>query len=77
MNEYLFGCGEGWLPKRAASIAKSFGATLVNHSDPQCKCGRGCATDECKASRRHWFAIENNGEPFNSKISSAVIKALS
>lgn len=72
MSEYLFLTGSGHLPKRAARIARKYGATLVNYTDPQCTCGRGCAPSECKASRRHWFAGPNRGEPFDSRLSSAV-----
>jgi len=76
MNEFIFGTGDGWLTKRAAAIAKKHGAVLVNHADPQCSCGRGCAPHECKASRRHWFAADNLGEPHNSRTARAVMDAV-
>ena len=71
MNEYLFGLGAGYLPKRAATIARKHGAVLVNHCDPGCKCGYGC-TDECPACKRHWFAGPNQGEPFDGAMARAV-----
>ena len=31
------------------------GFELANFTDPECKCGYGCAIGECKKSERHWF----------------------
>jgi hypothetical protein len=75
MSEYLFGLGDGHLGKRAAQIAKKHGAVLVNHNDPGCRCGCGCA-DECPATARHWFAGPNRGEPFDSALARAVEASL-
>ena len=63
MNEFHFGLGEGWLPKKAAEIARRHGAKLINYEEP---CGR----------RRHWFAAENLGEPFNRATAEAVLSDL-
>lgn len=76
MNEYLFLLGPGHLPRSAARIAEKHGATLVNYTDPQCKCGHGCAPSACPASRRHWFAAANRGEPFNRTLSATLSTAL-
>ena len=73
MNEFLFGLGAGWLPKSAGTIARQHGAKLANHTSAQCTCGYGCPIDTCKASRRHWFAGPNRGEPFNRQLSAAVM----
>jgi hypothetical protein len=73
MNEHLFGLGDGWLPKKADTIARKHGARLVNHTDPQCKCGRNCPTGTCKKSRRHWFACQNRGNPFDAQTANAVM----
>ena len=75
MNEHLFGLGDGWLPKKADAIARKHGAVLVNHCDPGCKCGCGCH-DECPACKRHWFACQNRGEPFDSQTATAVMTAI-
>ena len=72
MSEYLFLTGDGHLPKRAATIAKKHGATLVNHTDPQCVCGHGCEPSTCKQSQRHWFAGPNRGAPFGGNLRDAV-----
>lgn len=71
MNEYYFGVGKGHLGRRADKIAAKHGATLVNHTDPGCRCGYGCTSD-CPENRRHWFACNNLGEPFNSATARAV-----
>ena len=71
-NEYLFGCADGWLGRQAAKIAKKHGATLVNYSDPGCRCGHGCA-GTCPATMRHWFAAQNRGEPFDSTLAQKVL----
>lgn len=73
---HLFGLGDGWLPRKAAVIARNHGADLVNHTDPQCSCGRGCDIGECKASRRHWFEAPDLGEPFNFSTAAEVEAAL-
>lgn len=73
MNEYLFECGHGWLSKKVAKIAQKHGAILVNHQDPQCQCGHGCSPFECIQSRRHWFACDNLGSPFNERISNMIM----
>jgi hypothetical protein len=75
-TEYLFGIGQGWLPRSAARAAEKRGAVLVNHTDPQCSCGHGCPLYACKASRRHWFACDNRGEPQNSQVERAVLSAV-
>lgn len=75
MSEYMFGLGDGWMPKSASKIAKKHGAVLVNHVDPGCKCGYGC-TDECPACKRHWFAGPNRGEPFDSQLGRAVMQEI-
>lgn len=71
MSEYLFGLGRGHLTKKADRIARKHGVCLVNHTDPGCSCGYGCA-GECTANRRHWFAGPNLGEPFDSRMARAV-----
>jgi hypothetical protein len=75
-NEFIFLLGDGHLPSRAAKIATKHDAKLINHTDPQCKCGHNCELFECKWSRRHWFVSENLGEPFNTKVREAVEAAL-
>lgn len=76
MSEYMFGCGDGWLPKRADKIARKHDAYLVNHTEPQCRCGYGCRPYECKASRRHWFATRNFGSPHDQRTANAVLEDL-
>lgn len=75
MSEYIFGLGVGHLSRRTAKIARAHGATLVNHTDPQCTCGYGCAGD-CRSSKRHWFAANNRGEPFNRNLARTVMAAI-
>jgi hypothetical protein len=77
MSEYFFGLGPGWLPKRADKIARKFDAYLVNYTDAQCNCGYGCRPYTCKQSRRHWFACQNLGAPFDKNTADAVLAALS
>ena len=72
MNEHFFGLGPGWFPQQADAIARRHGASLVNHTDPGCKCGHGCR-DNCPACKRHWFSGPNRGEPFDSAMASAVL----
>lgn len=69
---FQFLLGDGHLSKKAATIAQKHGAKLINHTDPQCSCGRGCQPYGCKRSGRHWFETSNMGEPFNSRTKSAV-----
>lgn len=76
MSKHLFGLGKGWLSKKIGRIAEKHGAVLVNHTDPQCQCGHGCNPFECKSSRRHWFACDNLGEPFNSRTAREVMAAI-
>jgi hypothetical protein len=72
MSEHLFGLGAGHLPQKANTIAERHGARLCNYTDPGCKCGRGCLRD-CPASRRHWFAGPNRGEPFDGTMANGVM----
>jgi hypothetical protein len=76
MSEHFFGLGSGWLPRSVAAVAKKHGATLVNYTDPQCRCGYGCKIGECKSSRRHWFACQNRGEPLDRQTANAVLFAI-
>ena len=76
MSEYFFGTGRGWLGKNAAKIAAKHGAELTNYIEPQCNCGWGCATGDCKKSRRHWFSCENLGSGHDDRIRDAVISEL-
>lgn len=76
MSEYFFGLGSGWLSKKAAAIAEQHGATLINHTDAGCSCGYGCRPHSCNRSRRHWFATDNRGEPFDSETAKEVLNAL-
>jgi len=71
MSEHFFLTGKGHLGKRADKIARKHGATLVNYTDPGCGCGYGC-TGDCPENRRHWFACDNLGEPFNGATARAV-----
>ena len=70
---YQFGSGAGWLPRAAERAAAKHGAELVNHTDPQCSCGYGCAAYQCRASRRHWFTGPNYGEPHDSRLADRVL----
>ena len=72
MSEYMFGLGTGHLPKKAAKIARKHGATLVNYTDAQDRCGHGCRPYTCPASRRHWFTGPSRGEPFDGALARAV-----
>ena len=76
MSEHMFGLGSGWLPARADKIAQRHEATLCNYTDAQCTCGYGCAPHTCKASRRHWFACDNLGEPFDRERAHSVMADL-
>jgi hypothetical protein len=63
MSEFFFGVGSGHLGKRAARIAAKHGVDLVNYTDP-------------RGERRHWFATENRGSPFDDAIAAAVMAEL-
>lgn len=76
MSEYMFGLGSGHLPKKVARMAEKHDATLVNHVDPDCKCGWGCSPYDCPRSKRHWFSTDNYGEPHNSEVRRAVFSEL-
>ena len=75
MSEHFFGLGPGHLSPRARRVAEEHGATLVNHTDPGCQCGRGCVND-CPRNRRHWFAVENLGFPHDDAKAREVLLAL-
>ena len=70
-DEYHFLVGKGWLPNRAAKIARKHGAELVQTVDPGCGCGYGCYGD-CSARRRHWFSTENLGGAHDRAVAEAV-----
>jgi len=76
MSEFMFGSGRGYLSASFANVARKHGAELVNYTDPQCICGRGCNPHRCPMSRRHWFAAANRGEPFNSRVEQAVMSRI-
>jgi hypothetical protein len=73
---HMFGLGTGWRSKADARIARKLGATLVNYTDASCNCGHGCRPYTCKRSRRHWFEVQNLGEPFNSDKAREVMDAV-
>jgi hypothetical protein len=75
-NNFQFGLGPGHLNRAAKLAAAKLGATLHNHTDPQCSCGHGCTAGTCKRSQRHWFSAPNYGEPHNSRLADAVLDAL-
>ena len=75
MSEHFFGLGRGHLSAKAGKIARQHGAHLVNYTDPGCGCGYGCRGG-CSANRRHWFACENRGAPFDDWTASAVMAAI-
>lgn len=60
MGEYFFGLHNGHLKAVAGKIAKKHGATHVNFTEPT---GR----------KRGWFSGPNRGEPFDSRLASAVM----
>jgi hypothetical protein len=62
-QDFLFGMGAGHLPRKAARIAEAHGARLVNYTEPD---GR----------RRHWFASENMGAPFDGITAKEVLDGL-
>lgn len=64
MSEYLFLGRRGHLSPLADTIARKHGACLVNYTDP----GTG--------ERRHWFAAEGRGEPFDLELASKIETAL-
>ena len=59
MSEHIFNVGPGHLPAEAQRIAERYGAVLVNYRDAH---GR----------KKHWFASENKGEPFDGEVQRAV-----
>ena len=73
MSEYMFGGGPGYLSQKADRAARKHGAGLVNYTDAECLCGRGCRPHTCKRSRRHWFAGPNRGDPFDGAMAAAVL----
>ena len=73
---FMFGGGPGWLPKLADLVAQKHGATLVNYTDAQCNCGSGHKPYTCPQSRRHWFAMDNQGYPFDQRRGAEVLKAV-
>lgn len=73
---HVFGLGPGWMPEKVREAARRHGAELVNYTDPQCKCGRGCKPHECPKSRRHWFSCEDLGAPHNENTASRVMAAV-
>jgi hypothetical protein len=75
MSDYFFGLGSGHLSAKAAKAAAAAGATLVNHTDPGCRCGYGCRSD-CPANQRHWFAGPNRGQPFDGRLAAHVMEAV-
>lgn len=60
MNEYIFGAHTGHLTALAATIAKKHGADHINFTEPA-------------GHTRGWFVGPNRGEPFNSRMASAVL----
>ena len=77
MSDYQFLSGNGYLPAKAAKIAREHGAKLINHCDSGCACGYGCPTQhDCPRNRRHWFTAPNMGEPFDSELAREVEQAL-
>jgi hypothetical protein len=52
MSIYMFGLGNGHLPKLARDIARKHGAELINYTEPTGK-------------KRHWFSAPNLGAPFD------------
>ena len=60
MGEYFFGLHDGHLRTAADKIANKHGAEHVNFTEPT---GR----------KRGWFAGPNRGEPFDSRLASAVM----
>jgi hypothetical protein len=59
MSDFMFGMGDGHLPKKAAKIAERHGARLVNYTEPN---GR----------QRYWFAAPNLGNPQDQLRAKAV-----
>lgn len=62
-QDFMFGMGEGHLPRRAAHLAEAHGAKLVNHTEPG---GR----------KRHWFVTENLGAPYDEHTAKEVLESL-
>lgn len=61
MSEFFFGMGSGHLPERFDEIAQKHDARLVNYTDP----GTG--------EKRHWFATQNRGNPYDGWVASDVM----
>ena len=59
MSQYFFLLGPGHLPRQAHEIARQHDAALVNYTEP-------------RGERRHWFAGQNRGAPFDSRMASRV-----
>jgi len=75
MTEHMFELGQGHLSRRVERAAKKEGASLINYTDAQCKCGYGCRPYTCSKSARHWFAGPNLGEPHDSAMAKRVLAA--
>ena len=76
MSVFIFGAGRGHLGSKAATIARQHGAELVNYTDAECKCGRGCSPGKCSASKRHWFESQNCGHPIDAHREAKVMGIL-
>lgn len=63
MKDHLFGVGRGHLPQKADTIARQHGARLVNYTEPN-------------GARRHWFACESKGSPFDTNTARETVAAL-
>ena len=75
MSSYLFASGYGHFSARAEKAASAAGATLNNHTEPGCSCGRG-HTDGCPSQKRHWFVGPNYGPPFDQELAARVLAAV-
>ena len=76
MGAFIFGTGPGWNTSEIAKLAKKHGATSVNHTDPDCRCGYGCDPGDCSMSRRHWFEADNKGDRENDKLARTIVAEL-
>jgi hypothetical protein len=74
---YMFGLGAGEIKpaKLIEQIERETGADYITHTDPGCSCGYGCSSD-CEANTRHWWSVQNHGEPHNSHTSDRVRELL-
>lgn len=59
-DEFFFGLHSDHLNTKADEIARRHGADHINYTEPD---GR----------KRGWFACDNRGEPFNSRIAELVM----